>query len=157
MAAEDLNVSGMTRNRSLARAFAGQGFGEARRMLAYKTTWNGGMLIVAGRFCPSSKTCSGCGAVKAKLALSERTYRCESCGLVLDRDVNAARNLLNLAASGAESRNACGAQVRPSPAGRRVMKQEPGTAHAGQTGTAARQLAAAGQELTHAPDPQRIK
>ena len=150
VAAEDLNVSGMTRNRSLARAIADQGFGEARRMLAYKTTWNGGTLVLAGRFCPSSKTCSGCGAVKAKLALSERTYRCGTCGLAAGRDVNAARNLLNLAASGAESQNACGAQVRPSPAGHRAVKQEPGTAHAGQTGTAAGQLAAAGQEPTHA-------
>jgi len=95
--------------------------------------------------------------VKAKLALSERTYVCAPCGLVLDRDVNAAVNLLKLAASGAESRNARGAQVRPSLAGHRAMKQEPGAALAGETGTAARQLAAAGQELTHAPDPQRIK
>ena len=88
--------------------------------------------------------------MKAKLALSERTYRCGTCGLAAGRDVNAARNLLNLAASGAESQNACGAQVRPSPAGHRAVKQEPGTAHAGQTGTAAGQLAAAGQEPTHA-------
>jgi putative transposase len=65
--------------------------------------------------------------VKAKLALSERTYRCD-CGLVMNRDVNAARNLLNLAASGAERQNACGAQIRPGLAGHRAMKQEPGTA-----------------------------
>ena len=71
---EDLNVAGMTRNRRLARAISDQGFGQARRMLGYKTTWNGGRLIVADRWYPSSKTCSGCGAVKAKLALSERTY-----------------------------------------------------------------------------------
>ena len=83
-------MAGMTRNRRLARAVADQGFGQARRMLGYKTTWNGGSLLPAGRWFPSSKTCSGCGAVKAKLALSERTYRCEACGLVLDRDVNAA-------------------------------------------------------------------
>ena len=76
-------------------------------MLGYKTAWNGGRLVIADRFYPSSKTCSGCGAVKAKLALSERTYGCDACGLVMDRDLNAARNLLELAASGAESRNAC--------------------------------------------------
>jgi putative transposase len=140
---EDLNVAGMTRNRRLARALCDQGFGQARRMLEYKTRWNGGRLVLAGRFYPSTKTCSGCGAVKAKLSLSERTYRCERCGLVLDRDVNAARNLLHLAASGAERITACGAAVRPGPAGRAAVKQEPGTAHAGKTGTAARQQAAA--------------
>ena len=123
---EDLNVAGMTRNRRLARAVSDQGFGHARRMLGYKTGWNGGRLILAGRWFPSSKTCSGCGAVKAKLSLSERTYRCEHCGLVLDRDVNAARNLLKLAASGAERVNACGGTVRPGPAGRVPVKQEPG-------------------------------
>jgi putative transposase len=66
-------------------------------MLGYKTGWNGGTLTVADRWFPSSKTCSGCGHAKAKLALSERTYRCEQCGLVLDRGINAARNLLSLA------------------------------------------------------------
>jgi putative transposase len=128
---EDLNVVGLVRNRHLARAIADQGFGQARRMLGYKTTWNGGALVIADRWFPSSKTCSSCGAVKAKLALSERTYRCMSCSLVLDRDINAARNLLKLAASGAESLNACRAQVRPSYAGHRAKKQEPGTAPCG--------------------------
>ncbi len=145
--AEDLNVAGMVRNRSLARAVSDQGFGQARRMLGYKTTWNGGTLIPADRWFPSSKTCSGCGAVKAKLALSERTYVCTECGLVLDRDVNAAANLLKLAASGAERLNACGGTVRPRLARRVPSKQEPGTAHAGETGTADGQLSAAGQEL----------
>jgi len=141
--AEDLNVTGMVRNRSLARAIVDQGFGEARRMLGYKTTWNGGQLIVADRWFPSSKTCSACGAAKAKLSLSERVFCCESCGHREDRDVNAARNLLKLAASGAESLNACGGHVRPGGAGQRLLKQEPGTAHAGETGTAAPQGAAA--------------
>jgi putative transposase len=110
---EDLNVAGMTRNRRLARAVCDQGFGQARRMLAYKTQWNGGTLIVADRFYPSSKTCSACGTVKAKLSLAERTFRCERCGYTADRDANAARNLLKLAASGAESINASGAVIRP--------------------------------------------
>ena len=148
--AEDLNVAGMARNRQLARAICDQGFGQARRMLGYKTTWRGGQLIIAGRWFPSSKTCSGCGAVKAKLALSERTYICTGCGLVLDRDVNAAANLLKLAASGAESQNASGGMVRPGLAGRVPMKEEPGTATAGQTGTASGQPLAAAQGLTHA-------
>jgi len=139
---EDLNVAGMTRNRRLARVIADQGFGQARRMLAYKTTWNGGTLITADRWFPSSKLCSACGAVKAKLPLSERVFSCD-CGLVLDRDVNAARNLLKLAVSGTERVSACGGTVRPGPAGRVPVNQEPGTAHAGKTGTASRQREAA--------------
>ena len=95
---EDLNVAGMLRNRRLARHIADAGFGEIRRQLAYKTEWNGGRLVVADRWYPSSKTCSGCGAVKAKLTLAERTYTCTTCGMVLDRDLNAARNLAALAA-----------------------------------------------------------
>jgi putative transposase len=140
---EDLNVAGMTRNHRLARAVCDQGFGQVRRLLGYKTTWNGGQLVVADRWLPSSKACSGCGHVKAKLALSERTYACEACGLVLGRDLNAARNLLQLAASGAESLIACGGTVRPGHAGRVPVNQEPGTASAGKTGTAARQREAA--------------
>ncbi|MBC6468788.1 IS607 family element RNA-guided endonuclease TnpB [Actinomadura alba] len=140
---EDLNVTGMLANRRLARAVADQGFYATRRMLEYKTRWNGGRLMVAGRWYPSSKTCSGCGSRKPSLSLAERTFRCDGCGLVLDRDVNAARNLLNLAASGAERINACGGDVRPGSAGRSPVKQEPGTAPAGQTGTAAAQAAAA--------------
>ena len=154
--AEDLNVAGMVRNRRLARAISDAGFGQARRMLAYKTTWNGGALVTAGRFYPSSKTCSGCGAVKAKLALSERTYACTACGLVMDRDVNAARNLLKLAASGAESQNACGGTVRPGLAGHVLVKQEPGTAPAGKTGTASGQPLAAGQSPPMLTNPQRF-
>jgi putative transposase len=145
--AEDLNVAGMTRNRRLARAICDQGFGTARRMLGYKTAWNGGTLILADRWYPSSKTCSGCGAVKTKLALSERTYHCDHCGLDLNRDVNAARNLRSLAASGAESQNACGGCARPGTAGQRPANQEPGTVHAGKTGTAGPQDPAA----SHAP------
>ena len=139
IAVEDLNVAGMTRNHRLARAICDQGFGQARRMLAYKTAWRGGTLVTAGRFYPSSKQCSGCGTVKAKLSLSERTFRCGACGLVIDRDVNAARNLLYLATSGAERENACGGTARPRPARQVPMKQEPGTAQAGKTGTALRQ------------------
>jgi putative transposase len=142
--AEDLNVAGMVRNRPLARSISDQGFGQARLMLGYKTTWRGGQLIVAGRFFPSSKMCSGCGAVKAKLPLSERTYSCEACGLVTGRDVNAARNLLKLAASGAERINACRGMVRPGAAGHVPAKQESGTAFAGETGTASGQPLAAG-------------
>jgi IS605 OrfB family transposase len=148
--AEDLHVAGMLANRRLARAVADQGFGTARRMLACKTAWHGGQLITASRWYPSSKTCSACGTVKAKLSLADRTFTCGACGHAEDRDVNAARNLLNLAASGAESQNACRPQVRPGPAGHRGMTQEPGTADAGETGTAGPQDPAASQEHTHA-------
>jgi putative transposase len=86
----------MTRNRRLARHVAGVGMAELRRQIEYKTTWSGGYVHIADRWYPSSKTCSGCGAVKAKLRLSERVYCCEACGLVLDRDLNAARNLAAL-------------------------------------------------------------
>jgi putative transposase len=141
--AENLNVAGMTRNRRLARAISDQGFGTARRMLGYKTAWHGGRLLVADRWYPSSKQCSGCGTVKAKLGLSERTYRCGTCGLAEDRDVNAARNLLYLAASGAERRNAGGGTVRPRPTRHVPANPEPGTRKRGKTGTAARQRAAA--------------
>ena len=141
--AEDLNVTGMLANRRLARAVADQGFGQARRMLGYKTTWNGGTLIVADRWYPSSKTCSACGWRKPSLTLAERTFTCGSCGVAIDRDKNAARNLLDLAASGAERLNACAAATRPGVAGLAAMNQEPGTALAGQTGTASRQREAA--------------
>jgi len=93
---EDLHVAGMLRNRRLARHLADAAFGRIRRQLGYKTTWHGGRLVLADRFYPSSKTCSGCGAVKAKLRLSERMFRCERCGLILDRDLNAASNLAAL-------------------------------------------------------------
>jgi putative transposase len=140
---EDLNVAGMTGNRRLARAISDQGFGIARQMLCYKTTRNGGTLITADRWYPSSKMCSGCGTTKAKLSLSERVYRCDACGLVDDRDVNAARNLLKLAASGAESLNASGGTVRPSLAGRVPANLEPGTLQREKTGTVSGQPLAA--------------
>jgi putative transposase len=123
---EDLNVAGMVKNHRLARAISDAGFGEIRRQLTYKTQWNGGTLIVADRWYPSSKTCSRCGAVKTKLRLSERTYTCTTCGLIIDRDMNAANNLASLvkhvvAGSGPETENGRGAdhKTRPVRAGGR--------------------------------------
>lgn len=155
---EDLNVTGMLANRRLAHAVADQGFGTVRRMLSYKTKWVGGQLLIADRWYPSSKTCSRCGWRKPSRTLAERTFRCEACGLVIDRDVNSAINLLKLAtgtASGAgtgpgNGAYACGAQVRPTIGGHRALNQEPGTALAGETGTASGQPLAGGQELTYA-------
>ena len=89
---EDLNVSGMMKNRHLAKAVQDQGFFEFRKQLEYKCNDNGIQLIVADRFYPSSKLCSCCGRIKKDLKLSDRTYRCE-CGNVIDRDFQAAVNL----------------------------------------------------------------
>jgi putative transposase len=126
---EQLNLAGMVRNRRLARALSDSGLGELRRQLTYKTAWYGSQLVVADRFYPSSKTCSGCGCVKAKLTLAERTFACEVCGLQLDRDLNAARNLATLAQhvaqSGWETQNARGADRKTQLAGQVAMKREP--------------------------------
>ncbi len=136
---EDLNVTGMLANRRLARHIADAGFAEIRRQLAYKTGWNGGRLLTADRWYPSSKTCSGCGAVKTKLALHERQFVCEVCGLVLDRDRNAALNLAALAAefdtAGSGPAAARGADRKTRVRGQVAEKREPGTTPVGQTGT----------------------
>jgi IS605 OrfB family transposase len=126
---EQLDLAGLVRNRCLARALSDAGLAELRRQLTYKTTWYGSRLIVADRFYPSSKTCSACGWVKTKLTLAERTFACEACGLRLDRDLNAARNLAKLAQdvaqSGWETQNACGADRKTQSAGQVAMKREP--------------------------------
>jgi len=128
---EQLNMVGMVRNRRLSRALADAGLAELRRQLSYKTTWYGSRLVVAGRFYPSSKTCSACGWVRAKLTPAERSFTCEACGLRIDRDLNAARNLAKLAQhvaqSGWETRNARGADISPGTFGQAVMKREAGT------------------------------
>ena len=117
----------MLHNRRLARALADTGMGELRRQLAYKTRWYGATLVTADPFYPSSKRCSGCGWTKAKFVLAERTFRCEVCALVIDRDLNAARNLARLAEpvaqSGWETVNARGADVRPDMSGRSAVKR----------------------------------
>ena len=111
---EDLNVAGMLRNRRLARRIADAGFGEIRRLLTYKTgRRHATRLVVANRWYPSSKTCSGCGAVKAKLPLHMRTYECDACHLVIDRDDNAALNLAALAAACTTGTGAAGDQDTP--------------------------------------------
>ena len=110
----DLNVAGMVRNRRLARHICGLGMAELRRQLDYKTADAGVRLVVADRWFPSSKTCSVCGAVRAKLTLAQREFVCESCGTRLDRDRGAARNLAALAAQASEP--SCGRTVN-KPAG----------------------------------------
>ena len=90
---EDLNVAGMVRNRHLARSISDAAMGELARQILYKARWHGVEVRLADRFYPSSKTCSGCGEVRNDLDLSTRMYSCESCGLDIDRDLNAAINL----------------------------------------------------------------
>ena len=108
---EDLHVAGMVKNRHLAKSISDASFGEFRRQLEYKTSRNGARLHVVDRWYRSSKTCSKCGSVKAKLSLSERTYKCDNCGLTMDRDLNAAINIL-VAGSAPETLNAHGGTVR---------------------------------------------
>ena len=89
---EELNVSGMIKNRHLSKAVQQQGFYEFRRQIEYKSEWSNIPVIIADRFFPSSKLCSCCGTIKKDLKLSDRTYKCE-CGNVIDRDFQASLNL----------------------------------------------------------------
>ncbi len=144
---ERLHIAGMLRNRRLARAIADAGLSALRRQLSYKCSWNGSTLIEAHRFYPSSKTCARCGAVKATLLLSARVFRCEHCDLVVDRDLNAARNLAALAAavagSGPETPYARRRDVSPGKIGQTRRKREAGSGSPHQTGTAVPQGPAA--------------
>jgi putative transposase len=127
---ETLAIRNLMGNRRLARHICDVGWGAIVAQLSYKTAWSeGSVLVAADRFFPSSKTCSDCGTAKAKLALSERVFCCEACGLVVDRDLNAALNLARMAQqhaqaegnvecyvarTGRETLNARGGQVSPS-------------------------------------------
>lgn len=90
---EDLNVSGMMKNKHLSKSIQEQCFYEFRRQMEYKCEDRGIKLQFVDRFYPSSKTCSCCGSIKKDLKLSDRTYKCDECGLIIDRDFNAALNL----------------------------------------------------------------
>lgn len=165
---EDLNVSGMTakpkrqpddkggfsrggrRSKAgLNKALLDASPAKLRHQLTYKVAWRGGTIVVADRFFASSKICSGCGAAKAKLALTKRTYRCDECGLEKDRDLNAALNLaaygrrvLGVAGSGPETRNARGGG-HPRHLPKPPMKREDGAGSPGKTVTASPQDEAA--------------
>jgi putative transposase len=97
---EDLHVRGMQLNKQLALSIGDAGMGELRRQLAYKSEWYGSTLVLADRWFPSSRLCSGCGTIKDTLTLSQRQYDCDVCGLSLDRDENAAVNLRRLGLAG---------------------------------------------------------
>jgi putative transposase len=107
---EDLSVRNMVRNHCLARAISDASWSELRRQLEYKADWYGRTVIAIDRFYPSSKTCSACGHLAAKMPLNVREWVCASCGTAHDRDVNAAKVIL--AAGLAVS--ACGDGVRPA-------------------------------------------
>ena len=153
VAVEDLHVAGMTRSAKgtleapgrkvrqkagLNRAILDAAPGEIRRQLAYKTSWYGSKLAVLDRWFPSSKTCSDCGWQNPRLTLADRVFVCgnATCGLRMDRDVNAARNIerhavivdSHVACDARETQNARGAPVRPAaPRGRsssRAVKRE---------------------------------
>jgi putative transposase len=124
---EDLNVRGMMSNGKLARAVADVGMFEFSRQITYKAEMAGLRIVVASPWGPSSKTCSDCGHIHADLTLSDREWTCDRCGVIRDRDHNAAINLMNMAASSAAT--ACGAGRsglgRKTKAKRTAVKQEP--------------------------------
>lgn len=105
---ENLNVSGLVQKGALAQAISDAGFAEFRRLLAYKVTWYGSELVVADRWYPSSKRCSSCGAVRETLGLTLREWMCHVCGATHDRDVNAAKNLVQIATDSWSESHACG-------------------------------------------------
>lgn len=106
---EDLNVSGMVKNRSLAKAISRSGWAEFRSMLEYKARRDGRQLVAINRWYPSSKTCSKCGHLLASLSLGTRHWTCPDCGTRHDRDINAAKNIDSVAGLATA---ACGGDVR---------------------------------------------
>jgi len=128
IAVEDLNVSGMVKNRKLARAIPCTGWAEFRAMLEYKAQRYGRSTIAVDRWCPTSKTCSACGHLLGGLSLSTRQWTCPSCGTRHDRDTNAAKNIpaAGLAAGRGYAADACGGDVRRAGATRTrpPVKQE---------------------------------
>jgi putative transposase len=123
---ESLAVKNMVKNHSLAKAISDVGWGEFVRQLEYKSKWYGRTLIKIDRFYPSSKTCSACQHVLDSLPLDRREWVCPECGVLHDRDTNAARNIL---AEGL-SASACGGSVRPVRAkARRATPSEAGSSH----------------------------
>jgi putative transposase len=123
---EDLNVSGMVQNHHLAQVIADVGFHEFKRQLLYKGQWFGCRVILAPRYYPSTKRCSQCGHIKGEMGLNERVYTCEHCGLTIDRDLNAANNLTQLATGSSPGSDACGESISP---GFQAVLVEAGTEH----------------------------
>ena len=125
---EDLNVSGMLKNKHLSKSVQQQNFYKFREILTYKAERAGIKLVIADRFYPPSKTCSNCGSIKRNLKLKERTYICNDCGLEIDRDLNLHLNLCRLGSSTVSSTgiNACRVlnQTKVAKAKSGTVKQE---------------------------------
>ncbi len=133
--AEDLKVKNMLRNRKLSKSISDAGWGELIRQLEYKCKWMGIEFIQVDPFYPSTKTCSQCGTVK-DLTLKDRIYECSSCGLVIDRDLNAARNLMfegirvsEASTASSAGIHACGDSISPVKTGDGSSKQEESIVH----------------------------
>ncbi|WGH90303.1 RNA-guided endonuclease TnpB family protein [Auritidibacter ignavus] len=124
IALEDLNVAGMVRNRRLAKALSDAGMAQFLRLIREKAGEVGRTVITVDRWFPSSQLCSACGCSGGKKKLDIREWTCACCGVVLDRDINAAVNVM-IAAGLAEIENACGGSIRPGPTLAEPVKQEP--------------------------------
>ena len=112
---EDLAVANMVKNRKLSRHVADAAWGELVRQLEYKCQWGGRTLVKIDRWFPSSKRCGSCGHIVDKMPLNIRSWDCPKCGIVHDRDLNAARNILaaGLAVLAGNGEEVCGASIRP--------------------------------------------
>ena len=124
---ESLNVAGMMKNHHLARAIGDAGMAEFHRQISYKMEWRGGQVIKADKFFPSSKMCSRCGSINNCLTLADRTFVCPVCGFSIDRDLNAALNLEQLAASYAVTACCPGSSGRLQQPVKLLVGQEPNT------------------------------
>jgi putative transposase len=117
----------MVKNRKLAKAISDAGWGEFKRQLAYKATWNGGFVVEVDRFFPSSKRCSACHYINPDMPLSIREWDCPVCGVHHDRDINAAVNILQEALTRAGSAQSHAEGVSVSPIARWAVHAELGS------------------------------
>jgi putative transposase len=145
---EDLAVANLLGNRQLARAISDAAWTELARQLRYKAVWFGAELIVCDRWFPSTRTCSQCGRIASAMRLGERVFCCPGCGLLTDRDRNAAANLAawaeaaNMAAAQAPDRRAGGRVTNASGGERADHRASDGGAGPGEGGTDAHALMA---------------
>jgi putative transposase len=122
---ETLDVKQMLKNKNLSKLISDVSFSEILRQLSYKTQWKNKKLIKADQYFPSSKLCSSCNYKKDNLKLSERTYKCKNCGLEIDRDLNASKNLANYGTTyKSEESKACGAYLNIIVDNKVAMNQE---------------------------------
>ena len=123
---EDLNIKGMLKNKHLAKSVQEQSFYRFREILTYKAEQAGVKIVIADRFYPSSKLCSNCGTIKQGLKLSDRVFKCNSCGLEIDRDLNASLNLCRYGTAMSAGINACRVlnQTKVAKAKSGTVKQE---------------------------------